>query len=50
VDPKVLDALSRENSGMDPRIPGNLATRLKKGHEIIEKFGREKPTGEVMQS
>jgi CRP-like cAMP-binding protein len=42
VDPKVLDELFRENSGMGLRILGNLANRLKKAYEIIEKFGEEK--------
>jgi hypothetical protein len=50
VDPKVLEELFRENSGMGLRILGNLANRLKKAYEIIEKFGEEKPLAEVIQS
>jgi len=42
VDPKVLEELFRENTEMSIRILGNLANRLKKAYEIIEKLGEEK--------
>jgi len=42
VDPKVLEELFRENTGMSIRILGNLANRLKKAYGIIEKLGEEK--------
>lgn len=42
VDPKVLEELFREKSGMGLRILGNLANRLKKAYAIIEKLGEEK--------
>jgi CRP-like cAMP-binding protein len=41
VDPKVLEELFRENSGMGLRILGNLANRLKKAYELIERLGEE---------
>lgn len=42
VDPKVLEELFHENSRMGVRILGNLANRLRKTYEIIEKLGEEK--------
>lgn len=42
VDPGVLEELFREHAKMGARILGNLAQRLKKAYEIIEKLGEEK--------
>ncbi len=42
VDPKVLEDLFRENGKMGIRILANMASRLKKAYEIIEKLGEEK--------
>ena len=41
VEPEVLDRLFRGNSGMGLKVLGNLASRLKKAYEIIEKLMEE---------
>ncbi len=45
VQPDVLDTLFREKSGMGLKVLGNLASRLKKAYQIIEKLIEEREQG-----
>ena len=42
VQPEVLDSLFRATSGVGMKIVANLAARLKKAYEIIEKLAAER--------
>ncbi len=45
VQPEILEGLFRETNGLGLKILGNLASRLRKAYEIIERLTEERYSG-----